>query len=291
MKKFVILIPCYNDWRSVFKLLYRIDEEISEIKGKFSIIVVNDCSSEIMEEKKFNYKNIQSIQIINMKQNQGHTRSNATGIKYLSEKKNFDYLIVMDGDGEDRPEELKLLVDKALKFENEKVSIVARRIKRSEGLLFTVLYNLHKMITLFFTGHNMNFGHYSCLTKEDVFLISTKKSLWCNFSSTVKKFVKKIDSIPCTRGTRYVQPSKMSLMNLVIHSFSILAVFKYQVLIRSILFIVIIFWFLPNSFGLLLQLLIVVFVILVFVVSRRENSEELANCKDKINNIIKLYNF
>ena len=63
----------------------------------------------------------------------------------------------------------------------------------------------------------MNFGHYCCLTRDDVLLISSKKSLWCNFSSTVKKFTKKLDSIPCIRGKRYVQPSKMSFVNLVIH--------------------------------------------------------------------------
>ena len=86
MKKFIILIPCYNDWKSLFKLLNKIDIEISKIEGDFSVLIVDDCSTERMEKKEVNYQNIKSIKVLNMAKNQGHTRSNATGIKYLSEE-------------------------------------------------------------------------------------------------------------------------------------------------------------------------------------------------------------
>ncbi len=210
-------MPCYNDWPSIFRLLENIDKEILELKGEFSVLIVNDGSNEKMPETKSVYKNIKSVKVINMKKNQGHTRSYATGIRYLSKKENYDYYILMDGDGEDRPEEIKLLVNKVLK--NDDVSVVAKRVKRSEGLIFSILYNLHKLITLVFTGRMMNFGHYSCLTKKDVDIISLKESLWGNYSGTVKKFISKLDNIPCIRGVRYVQPSKMSFIKLVIHSF------------------------------------------------------------------------
>ncbi len=72
----------------------------------------------------------------------------------------------MDGDGEDRPVEIKPLVDKALLQED--VSVVAKRIKRSEGPIFQMLYQIHKIITLVFTGKNVNFGNYSCLKKNEV---------------------------------------------------------------------------------------------------------------------------
>jgi len=286
MKKFYILIPVYNDWPSVFKLLDNIDSEIEKLNGKFSILIVNDGSTEKIPETKRSYKNIESVQVMNMKKNQGHTRSNATGIKYLSEKKNFDYLIIMDGDGEDRPEEIQLLANKILN--NDNTSVVAKRIKRSEGTIFLILYNLHKLITLIFTGENMNFGHYTCLTKNDVIKISRKKGLWCNFSGTVKKNIKKLDNIPCIRGKRYVQPSKMSFTKLIIHSFSILAIFKYRVLFMSVLFFLILFLALPNLIGILLQLTLIVFTAIVFVISKRESSEGLANCRSEIDNIINI---
>ena len=170
MKKFQILMPCYNDWSSVFKLLQNIDKEVSNLKGIFSVLIVNDGSTDKMPKLEGSFKNIKSIQIMNIKVNQGHTRSNATGIKYFSKNGNFDYIILMDGDGEDRPEEIKLLVEKALYEKN--ISVVAKRIKRSEGFVFAFFYHLHKLITLIFTGKNMNFGHYSCLTKKDIAIIS-----------------------------------------------------------------------------------------------------------------------
>ena len=280
-------MPCYNDWPSIFRLLENIDKEILELKGEFSVLIVNDGSNEKMPETKSVYKNIKSVKVINMKKNQGHTRSNATGIRYLSKKENYDYLILMDGDGEDRPEEIKLLVNKVLN--NEDVSVVAKRVKRSEGLIFSILYNLHKLITLVFTGRIMNFGHYSCLTKKDVDIISLKESLWGNYSGTVKKFISKLDNIPCIRGVRYVQPSKMSFIKLVIHSFSILAVFKYQVLLRSIVFSIILLMLAPNLITNFIIICLIVFTLCVFILSRRENIEGLNNSENQIADIISVH--
>tara|TARA_Y100000816_G_scaffold262994_1_gene221048 strand:+ start:1084 stop:1959 length:876 start_codon:yes stop_codon:yes gene_type:complete len=286
MKKFKILIPCYNDWKSIFKLLEKIDSEIENLKNEFSVLIVNDGSTEKIDEVEKNYKNIKSVEIMNMKKNQGHTRSNATGIRFLSQKKDFDYLIVMDADGEDRPEEIKLLVNKILNNQNK--SVVAKRVKRSEGKFFEILYNIHKLITFIFTGENMNFGHYTCLTKSDVDKISTKKSLWCNFSGTLKKTIKQLDHIPCERGTRYVQPSKMSFVNLIIHSFSILAVFKYRVLFRSILLFLLLLLTFPNPIIIFLQIMLILFVLMVFTISKRESETGLANSINQIDNVISI---
>ena len=289
MKKFIILIPVYNDWKSVFKLLGKIDIEISQLESEFSALIINDASTEEMPKITDNYKNLKSINLINMKKNQGHARCNATGIKYLSDKQDFDYLIVMDGDGEDRPEEIKLLVDKIL--ENANTSVVAKRVKRTEGFFFQLLYQLHKIITLIFTGRNINFGHYSCLTKDDVILLSLKKSLWSNFSGTLKKNVLKLNNIPCIRGRRYFGPSKMSIFGLVIHSFSIIAVFKYQVLIRSLAIYFFLLLFLNKAYitVVLLQSMLVIFTMIIFIASRRENSEAVSNSTNQIKDIINIH--
>jgi glycosyltransferase involved in cell wall biosynthesis len=183
MKKFTILIPIFNDWESLEKLLNEINDNIKNIKGaQFDCVVVNDCSTIKNPKIKIPPK-INSIRIIHMSKNKGHARCNAFGIKYLSENINFDHLILMDGDGEDRPEEIELLVKKALSDVN--TSVVAKRIKRSEGIFFQFLYQLHKVITLMFTGKNINFGNYSCLTKNDVNILSTKASLWSSFSGSL----------------------------------------------------------------------------------------------------------
>ena len=168
--KIKILIPIYNDWQSVTKLLDEIDNLPISPEFLISVIIVNDASNHDRQNEDKNLENIQSIKILNIKTNQGHARCIATGLKYIYEKEEFDYIIPMDGDGEDRPEEIKLLVDRILSEPNK--SVVAKRIKRSEGPLFQMLYRFHKYLTLFMTGRLINFGNYSCLTKSDLKILS-----------------------------------------------------------------------------------------------------------------------
>ena len=275
MKKINILIPIYNDWESLQKLLYEINYSIKDIKNIiFECLIINDASTQELPIIKVP-TNIKSIKLINMNINKGHARCNAFGIRYLAKKNDYDYAILMDGDGEDRPEEVKLLVEKALKEEN--ISIVARRIKRSEGLFFQFLYQAHKIITFIFTGKNINFGNYSCLTKSDIKHLSTKESLWSSFSGSVKYHIKNIKFVNSIRGLRYFGPSKMSLFKLGIHSFSIIAVFKKTVFFRSAILIILSTYFNSTMSPLIVifQFLLIVFNLLIYLVSLRENKNEL----------------
>ena len=202
--------------------------------------------------------------------------------------KEFDNLILMDGDGEDRPEEIKSLVQKII--ENPILSVVAKRVKRSESFLFQFLYQVHKLITYIFTGKNVNFGNYCILTKNDVKKLHSKPNLWSSFSGSVKKNLNPLNEINSIRGLRYFGPTQMSLFKLIIHSLSIIAVFKYQVFLRSAL-IIIGLSYLNSYLGkliIILQILIVIFNIIIFVVSKREQEKELLNSHNNLENIKKI---
>ena len=284
MKKIIILIPVFNDWESLKKLLNEIEENVRNIKNiLIECLVINDAST-IKQPKLTKPKSFQSLKILNMKKNKGHARCNAFGIRFISKNKDFDNLILMDGDGEDRPVELIELINKS--FQDPENSVVAKRIKRSEGPFFQFLYLMHKITTLLFTGKKINFGNYSCLTKNDVEKLSSKASLWSSYSGSVKKNISAFNEIDSIRGERYFGPSKMSLYKLIIHSFSIIAVFKYQVLIRSILLILITEYLNTNfAFSLILfQTLIILFCITIFLVSLRENKDELFNSENNLEN-------
>ena len=282
MKKIIILIPVFNDWESLEKLIVEINENIKELKKiEIQCLIINDAST-INQPKLFKPTSINSIQILNMKENKGHARCNAFGIRYVIKNKDFDYLILMDGDGEDRPIELKKLINKVLEYPNK--SVVAKRIKRSEGPIFRFLYSMHKLITLIFTGKKINFGNYSCLIKEDVRKLSTQASLWSSYSGSVKKNLEHFNEIESERGTRYFGPSKMSFLKLLIHSFSIIAVFKFQVFFRSLI-LILFFSFLDLSFGTnfyLLSVLILIFNIIILIVSFREKQKELFNSQENL---------
>ena len=212
--KIKILIPVYNDWHSVFKLLENINSEVSNLDHEFSVIIVNDASTETKPELSFNLEKLNSIKIINMKENRGHARCNAAGLKHIYENEEFDYVIPMDGDGEDRPEEIKQLVDN-LNYHPDK-PIVGERIKRSEGIFFKFCYFVHKIITSTFTGQSIKYGNYTCLPKSIVEKMINEKATWSSFSGSLAKVAKDRATIPSERGTRYFGPSKMSFKNLLI---------------------------------------------------------------------------
>ncbi len=284
--KIKILIPVYNDWQSVLKLLENINSEILNLEHEFSVIIVNDASSEPIPEFSISLDKIVSIKLITMKENRGHARCNASGLKYIFENEDFDYVVPMDGDGEDRPEEIKQFVDN-LNYHQDK-PIVGERIKRSEGIFFKFCYFFHKLVTYTFTGQSIKFGNYTCLPKSIVEKMVNEKATWSSFSGSLAKVAKDRAGVPSERGPRYFGPSKMSFKSLVIHSLSIVSVFKTNVLIRSIFFLLIyMFLIYPNISAITL----IPFVILVglifatFAVSKRENLNEMKNSLENISNI------
>ena len=284
--KIKILIPIYNDWKSVLKLIENIDLILENSDHDISIFIINDASTESFQSSKIIYKNLSSIQILNMKKNMGHARCIATGLKYIFENSEFDFVIPMDGDGEDRPEEIKNFIDMAKNNLNK--TIVGNRVKRSEGLFFKTSYLIHKIITFIFTGKIIKFGNFTCLPKKTVSRLINDKSSWSSFSGSLIKLEKNLISSPSERGLRYFGPSKMNFLNLLIHSFSIIAVFKTTVILRSILFYAIYLILISNNITFITAIplaLIVIFAIIILRISRREDINALNNSLSNLDNI------
>ena len=286
MKKYTILIPIYNDRESLTKLIENINEELNSVNAEVSILVINDASSQQIVDTYPNLENIHSFEIINMKQNRGHARCIASGLKYIYEKKEFDYVIPMDGDGEDRPEEIKSFIE--LSEQVGEQSIVGERVKRSEGLLFQICYKFHKFLTLAFTGQSIKFGNFTCLSKSTIEKMLKEKATWSSFSGSLRKVEKDLVSSPSIRGTRYFGPSQMSFFNLLKHSLSIISVYRKTVLIRSALFIVFYILLIKSNASVITSLPLVLLLIMIYSISSlalRENIDEFNNCLTNINDI------
>ena len=289
MKKYTILIPIYNDRESLTKLIENINEELNGVNAEVSILVINDASSQQIIDTYPNLENIHSFEIINMKQNRGHARCIASGLKYIYEKKEFDYVIPMDGDGEDRPEEIKNFIE--LSEQVGEQSIIGERVKRSEGLFFQICYKFHKFLTLAFTGQSIKFGNFTCLSKSTIEKMLKEKATWSSFSGSLRKLEKDLVSSPSIRGTRYFGPSQMSFFNLLKHSLSIISVYRKTVLIRSALFIVFYILLIKSNASVITSLPLVLLLIMIYSISSlalRENIDEFNNCLTNINDIEKI---
>ena len=284
--KIKILVPVYNDWQSAFKLLENIDSEIANLEEEISVIIVDDASTEQRPEMNFDLKKIKSIKVINMKENRGHARCNAAGLKYINEKEDFDYIIPMDGDGEDRPEEIKLLIEKSKDYPD--IVITANRVKRSEGPIFKLGYLIHKYLTYIFTGKSIKFGNYTCLPKSVVVKMVEEAATWSSFSGSLTKVTKERKSVPSIRGPRYFGPSKMSFINLLKHSISIIAVFRITVFIRSLIFLAVYFFIMSQHLSVITLIpvaLVILMLVSVFVLANRENITEFNLSQENITNI------
>ncbi len=284
--KIKILVPVYNDWQSLSQLMYEINNSIITPDFQISIIIVNDASNHDRKDENKDLKNINSIKILNMKKNQGHARCIATGLKYIYEKEDFDYIIPMDGDGEDRPEEIKEFL-KQINNSNNK-TIIGERIKRSENLVFKICYQIHKLITLTFTGKSIKFGNFTCLPKSVVEKMINEKATWNSFSGSLKKIENDFISVQSVRGKRYFGPSKMKFKDLIKHSLSIISVFRKTVLMRSALFMVLYILLIKNNASVVTSIPLIMILIMVYSISNlalRENIDEFNNSLNNIDNI------
>ena len=289
MKITKILIPIFNDWRSVFKLLENIDLQLDGWEADVSIIIINDASTEKKPDNNAVFKNLSSIKIINMNKNTGHARCIAAGLKYINDKEKFDFVIPMDGDGEDLPSEIGPILCKA--YDNPGNAITGNRIKRSEGFIFKFCYTAHKYLTFILTGQSIKFGNFSCLPQHVVKKMTIEPATWSSFSGSLSKLENIKFSISSTRGSRYFDPSKMSFINLIKHSLSIIAVFKKTFMIRSILFLIVYLFFMIGKISVITLIPVVGIIIMIFsiiILSRRENISEFNSSLENIENIEKI---
>jgi len=286
MKKFIILLPLYNDWKSASRLLKEIDQQIINWNAEVNVIIVNDASTEKRSDLVHDFKKIKSVKILNMKKNKVHQRCIAAGLKYISINEQFDRVIVMDSDGEDRPEELNDFYKIAQK--EPEITITANRFKRSEGPIFKVLYELHKILTFVFTGKLIKFGNFTCLPNNHVKQLVQKAYLWNSYSSSIIRTINNRVYIPSVRGVRFVGPSKMNFFALVFHSLAIISVFRKEVIIRSFIFFLVYLFLIFNNisvFTLIPILLLLLFVFFILKISMRANMRDFEKSLDNIDSV------
>jgi polyisoprenyl-phosphate glycosyltransferase len=281
MKTYKILIPVFNDWESLLILLNNIHILKIDNLAHIKILIIDDCSTEILD-KKIEFSSFKDVEIIRNSKNIGHGKSIAYGINYLIKKNDFDYLIVMDGDGEDRPEEVKELILKSIEVPSK--TITANRIKRSENIFFKLSYILHKTLTFILTGYSIRYGNFMCIPKQDLNLIINNKNLSVSFSGTIAKFVKNKTYIYSIRGIRYHGPTKMSFLKLIRHSFLIISIFRKETVIRlSVIFLIysmLVFYLFNKIFFLLVfpvALINILIIFILFYLYRKNSAYNLLN--------------
>ena len=242
MKKNYILLPVYNDWLSLKKVLQILNESFKTVKSNNYIIIVNDFSSKKNILNK-NYNNFKNIKILNLRKNVGSQKAIFFGLKYLQKiikkKNNQTTISVLDSDGEDNPK----MVKEIIKLVNKKRDyfIFASRKERTESNILRALNQLRLFITLILTGKFINFGNFSSFSSKLLKKILSNNNLYLAYSSGVLKNYNKFFFIKIKKNKRFYGNSKVNLQFLLEHTFKIISVFYISVFLRTLFFVLLLF--------------------------------------------------
>ena len=268
--KIVILTPVYNDWNNLGKLLKKINKvfEVS-INNTFDLVIVNDCSKEDYNHKKYKLKMINKIILINLEKNVGSQRAIAIGLKYLKKnyKKNFKTIII-DSDGQDNPKIISKIL--SLNEKNPKCSIAINRGQRREPIWFKLFYEAYCILVKLFCFKKIRFGNYSLVDISDLKKITEKNELWSAFPPTLSKNSNRLLHLSADREKRYGGDSKMNFYGLLYHALRVFSALKLNVLFSSFFYIflsLIIFYENNKIFLIIISLVLIVFNLSIFLVS------------------------
>ena len=227
--KIKIIMPVFNDWDSFEKLAEKIYAYYNKLNYNIELIVINDCS-----DASFDKKNLNSfkINLINLLNNVGNQKAISFGIKYILKNfTDYDYIIIMDSDGEDKIEDIEKLILKC-KSNEEKNIIFARRNKRYEGLLFKFFYWVYKKTFALLTGETLDFGNFSCIPKIHFNKVASLQDLDLHYSASVIKSRIPYKKLDCDKGMRIQGNTKIGLRKQLIHGLVSMSLFVDTIAVK-----------------------------------------------------------
>jgi hypothetical protein len=235
----IILLPVYNDWDALSRLLPSLDDELKTNGLRATILLVDDGSPVPIPQNLGdgkNYSSIESIEILQLRRNLGHQRAIAVGLSYIEGNVPCQHVVIMDSDGEDDPRDVPRLVRECRANENKKI-IFAARTRRSEGLAFTLFYHSYRLIHYLLTGVRVRVGNFSVVPIDSLKRLVAVSELWNHYAAAVHKAMLPMELIPTQRSRRLAGPSRMDLVALVVHGLSAMAVFGDRIGVRLLILV------------------------------------------------------
>ena len=285
MKKIIILIPVYNDWRSLNLLLKKINFILNKNNLKTDVLIINDNSSAKNNLIKKKLSRIKKITFLNLKINVGSQKSINFGLNYINKKKENSIVTIIDSDGEDDPKEIVKMIK--LAEANKNYVITSNRLARKENLIIRFLYRVHLILTFIITGKWISFGNFTTFDSSNIKKILQNDDGCYAHSAAVMKNCQ-ILRIFAKRKKRFFGQSKVSFAGLLFHSLKIITVFRKEVFYRSfiiILFFLLLYHFYKNLvFFIIINIIIIINVVILIQKSIFQNNNE-NNFKSSIKNI------
>jgi len=222
----LILVPIYNDWDSADLLLRDLDTVCRHAGLSPEVLFVDDGSTVPIPSSlsSASLAAIRRIDILQLRRNLGHQRAIAVGLAFVHSSRPCDVVVVMDGDGEDKPSDIPRLLDR-LYGEQQATVVFAERTRRSESLVFRTFYRFYRILHKLLTGVAVRVGNFSALPYAVLDTLVVVSELWNHYAAAVFKARLPYTTVPTERGSRFSGRSRMDFASLVVHGLSALSVY------------------------------------------------------------------
>jgi len=233
-----IVTPVYNDWEAFQELLARLDAVAQDLDGlRLDVIAVDDGSTMAVPASLLadaDLHSLRRVDVLHLACNLGHQRAIAIGLSEADQRGAYSAVIVMDSDGEDRPDDVPRLL--AALHEHAGHVIVARRARRSEGRLFKAFYLAFKALFFLLTGKPIAFGNFCVFPAAVVSRLVCTPDIWNNLAAAITRSRLPLHHCSIDRGTRFAGQTQMSMVGLCIHGLSAVSVYSDTVFTRVLVF-------------------------------------------------------
>jgi len=228
-----LVLPVFNDWTAVDLLLPQIDKALAGLTAVSRVLLVDDGSTASVPHKFCDqrFEHIQQIDILHLRRNVGHQRAIAVALVYVFQHMPSDALVVMDADGEDRPEHIAILLRESQTEQNGSI-VFASRARRMESAAFQFFYRAYQALHWLLTGWRVHVGNFSVVPSAALARLVIVSELWNHYAAAVYRARVPCRSIPLNRGRRLAGKSKLNFISLVGHGLSAISVFGDIVAVR-----------------------------------------------------------
>jgi hypothetical protein len=237
LESIAIIVPVLNDWGQIERLIREL-HLLPALSGRqLHMLIVDDGSFPAMDASSLapafsGSGSVIGATSVRLACNMGHQRAIAAGLVEVSQRSGLRRVIVMDADGEDRPEDVAALI--AASDTAGEAIILALRARRSETRAFRLGYRVYRVLFRLLTGNSIRFGNFCLIPFKHLEALTHNPATWNNLAAAIMRSRLPLVAVPTTRGERYGGESKMNFVSLAVHGLSAISVYADVTLVRII---------------------------------------------------------
>ena len=238
--RLLILIPIFEDWAAAALLRPALDLALQQAGLRATVWLVDDGSTEKPPQATGVRRDValDAVDVLTLRRNLGHQRAIAIGLAAAYDRFHPSAVVVMDGDGEDAPDDVPRLVA-ALRANGGQRIVFAERRRRSEDLVFKAFYAAYRFGHRLLTGIAVRVGNFSIVPAAQLERLVVVSELWNHYAAAAFNAGLPRETIPAVRRNRTAGTSRMNFTALVSHGLRALSVHAEIIGVRLVIFTIV----------------------------------------------------